>query len=66
MNDALLVCFFEASHDLRSDVYHSFERHRAFLEHLCQLTAVDKRHRDERRVFGLADFVDGADVGVVE
>ena len=57
---------FKAAGDLDGDVEYVLERQRSGGDLVVEGFAVEVRHRDEGVPLDLVDFVDGADVGVVE
>ncbi len=66
MNDALGVRGVEAVGDVDGEGEEAFEVHGAAGDGVLEGLALEVLHRDEGLAVGVADFVDGADVGVVE
>jgi len=67
MDDAVLVSLLQSAGDLKGDRDGFLTRQRAAHEARLQRLAVVERHRDEQLPLGcLADFVDRADVGMIQ
>ncbi len=66
MNDAFGVSSIESVGDLNGECKKSVVFQGAPGHHVLEREAVEKFHRDEALAVVLADFVDGADVGVVQ
>ena len=66
MNDAGGVGLLQRLRRLDADVHHFGGRQRVLPDPLGQTLAVDVLHDDEDTVVFFADFVDGADVGMVQ
>ena len=67
MDDADMVCVGESTRDRNGDRRRPLDRERSFFDLLRQRFPLVERHRDEEAaVAGLADVVDGADVGMIE
>ena len=52
--------------NLNADLHHALRAQRAVGHHFAQAAALEQLHHHERTAAGLADVVDGADVGVIE
>ena len=66
MNDSFAVGRIECVGNLSAQLQHLLERQRLAGNAVLQRFAVEKLHRDERLPALLTDFVDGANVGMVE
>ena len=66
MGDALFVGGFETVGDLAADVEGVLQRQRPLGDAGFEAFALDQGHRQEGLAIGLADFVDRADVGMIE
>ncbi len=66
MDDAARVGGLEGVGDVLRQVEQHVDRQRSAIEPVLERLAVQPLHRDERPVAVAPDFVDGADVGMVE
>ena len=66
MDDAVRVCGLQGIRNLDRKVDHSRNRQGLFRDVLPSCGAFDVLHRNEVMAVGLRDFVDDADVGVVQ
>ena len=66
VNDALGMRRFEPFGDLDAQFEQQIERKRLAVDAVLERFAFEALHREERLAFVLADFVDGANVGVIE
>jgi hypothetical protein len=66
VNDAFCMCCPECIGNLNCQFQHFVERERLARNTVLQGFAVEKLHRNELLAVLLADFVDGANVGMVE
>ena len=66
MDDALGMCRIEGIRDLHADITDGFEPQRLAFDAVLQGYAIEELHRDERLVPGLANLVNGANVGVIQ
>ena len=66
MNDFFGMSRIECIGNLRPQIEHLIDFHRLSVDRVLERLSLHHLHRDERTPFVLADFVDGADVGMVE
>ncbi len=66
MDDAFAVGGVEAVGHVDGEGEEAFEVHGAAVDGVLERLAVEKFHGDEGFVVGVADFVDGADIGMIE
>jgi hypothetical protein len=66
VNDSLAVGGSECVSNLNSPFKHLFERHWLSADAMLQRGAFHEFHRDERLTVLFADFVDGANVGMIQ
>ena len=66
VNDAPAVSRFQTLGGLRGDVDHLVELERAIADFVLDGAARDEGHGEEGLSLGLIDFIDGANVGMVE
>src|ERR1017187_4668885 len=60
------MCGVESFSDLDAQIEHRFDLQRLAIYHVPERLAFQKLHRDEGSPVGLVDFVDGADVRMVQ
>jgi hypothetical protein len=66
MNDAFGVCGVERVGDLDAETKRIFERKRLVAYGVLQSVAFEAFHDDERVTVYFADFMDGADIGMIQ
>src|SRR5947209_20273124 len=66
MDDSLRVCSLESIGDLDAQIEHRLDLHRLAGDPVPECLPLQQFHGDEGSPIGLVDFVNGADVGVVQ
>ena len=66
MHDAFAVSFVERIRDLGPDLQHLLDRHRAFVQPVCQCLAFQVFHDQKVDAVLRADVVQGANVRVIQ
>ena len=66
MDDALAMCHRQGIGNLDAQFQHDLGLHRPARDPVCQGHSLQELHGDEGPLAILADFVDGADVGMVQ
>src|ERR1700747_1582897 len=66
MDDALCVCSVESVGDLNAEIEQCFNFQRLACDHVPECLSLQQFHRDKRSPIDLVNFVDRADVRVIQ